>query len=425
MSLPKDLLDQLLSGYLDDALTADERNQVERLLQSNAEVADELAQLRDLRRSLQAVSRMDADIKLDAGFADRVLGAAVARAREEGLGDDHPLVRLSEQPSTSSASISPSRSAWRIAAVMVGLAASIVIAVLMLRPESGPDPNAIASSDPASIGRPEIEGAEATTDTIAAPSTGSTDTGTADIAAVTNDDSSTGTRALGPTEVTAPYSISPSDSIASSNTSPSNQSPATPERSAAGTASPATLDMPATPNLVAAGNPGPKTQTKAILVYDVKRTNRGRSDNAIGHAMTVAGIESSSRVDVTDAMADYVSGNLDVDVEDSTVLYLRSSMKQLDVFYGQLWADEEGVEVVRLALADSAPVLNVVDAISVNPVAIQHEGAAYELFSPSGAMDYLVHELSQLQYTDVDRTRTGNAVGSGPDVPSDILLLIR
>ena len=85
MSLPQDLLDQLLSGYLDDALTADEHIRVERLLRSDPDVAEDLRKLRELRHSLQVLSKVDSDIKLDPGFADRVLGAAVARAREEGL----------------------------------------------------------------------------------------------------------------------------------------------------------------------------------------------------------------------------------------------------------------------------------------------------------------------------------------------------
>ncbi len=156
MSLPKELLDQLLTGYLDDALTADERVRVEQLLHSNAEIAVELEQLRDLRRSLQVLSRVDSDIKLEQGFADRVLGAAVARAREEGLADDHPLIRLAEQPSTSPVVATPHSSSWRTAAILVGLAASIVIAVLVLRPQTEADPNMIANLDLPSVDRQDV-----------------------------------------------------------------------------------------------------------------------------------------------------------------------------------------------------------------------------------------------------------------------------
>ena len=57
MSLPKDLLDQLLSGYLDDALSADERDRVDQLLKTDDSVVEELAQLQDLRKSLQNIRR--------------------------------------------------------------------------------------------------------------------------------------------------------------------------------------------------------------------------------------------------------------------------------------------------------------------------------------------------------------------------------
>ena len=133
MSLPQVLLDQLLTGYLDDVLSTDERKRVETLLKTDASVAEELAQLQELRTALKAVSLADSDVRLDAGFADRVIDEAVARARVEGVSEDHPLMRVWDQPSSS---LSPANSsAWRMAAVMVGLAASIALAVMLLRPK--------------------------------------------------------------------------------------------------------------------------------------------------------------------------------------------------------------------------------------------------------------------------------------------------
>ena len=105
MSLPKEILEQLLSGYLDDALSADERARVERLIETDADAASQLEQLRDLRQALKEVSRADAGFKLPAGFADRVLDASVAAAASEGLSEDHPLVRLAEQPTSGRSAI--------------------------------------------------------------------------------------------------------------------------------------------------------------------------------------------------------------------------------------------------------------------------------------------------------------------------------
>ena len=123
MSIPSDLLDQLLTGYLDNALSPDERARVESLVESDPQVAADLAELRQLQKSLRSVAEADASIQLDTGFADRVLGAAVDRARSEGLGEDHPLVRLADQPSAPV----PSRNQsfpYQYAAVLIGLAAS-------------------------------------------------------------------------------------------------------------------------------------------------------------------------------------------------------------------------------------------------------------------------------------------------------------
>ena len=100
MSLSREILDQLLSGYLDDSLSADERARIERLLETDPEVARELEELRGIRGWLKDVAKADSVVTLPEGFSDRVLDAAVASAKSEGLSDDHPLVRLAEQPSS-------------------------------------------------------------------------------------------------------------------------------------------------------------------------------------------------------------------------------------------------------------------------------------------------------------------------------------
>ena len=58
MSLPRELLDQLLSGYLDDSLSADERARVEQLLQSDDEIVKELeARMKELDAEITANAR--------------------------------------------------------------------------------------------------------------------------------------------------------------------------------------------------------------------------------------------------------------------------------------------------------------------------------------------------------------------------------
>ena len=47
MSLPPALIDQLLTGYLDEVLSADELARVETLLETEPSIAEELAKLQD------------------------------------------------------------------------------------------------------------------------------------------------------------------------------------------------------------------------------------------------------------------------------------------------------------------------------------------------------------------------------------------
>ena len=73
MSLPPALIDQLLTGYLDEVLSADELARVETLLKTEPSIAAELVKLQEMRSALKAVALADSDIRLDAGFAERVI----------------------------------------------------------------------------------------------------------------------------------------------------------------------------------------------------------------------------------------------------------------------------------------------------------------------------------------------------------------
>ena len=405
MSLPKELLDQLLSGYLDDALTADERIRVEQLLQSDSEVANELEQLRALRQSLQALSRVDSDIRLEQGFADRVLGAAVARAQEEGLADDHPLVRLAEQPST--ATPSSSRSSWRVAATMVALAASIVIAVFMLRPSNEPDPGLVVQSETALepidvVDVPEVPEVESSLDIqddlgpMLAESTP---------AAIDNSPAPQ-TTTNNPSPVVDSSQTGPVDSVASADAAPSTPS----------------IPVPNEPALNI-----PMSQLGAILVVEVTRTEKGRENGVVANAMKYAKIEAADPKDVTDQIAGIVSGQVEEKLDDATVLFLQLPGKKFDLFYQRLWADEAGVAAIRMMIAMDPPLLEVADAVKVklDPTQVRHDEASVELMN-SPVVEHLAHELSQLPFRDVPRgTEFQGAPGTGPDVQAQVLVVVR
>ena len=422
MSLPQDLLDQLLSGYLDDALTADERIRVERLLQSDPDVAEELRKLRDLRHSLQVLAKVDSEIKLDPGFADRVLGAAVARAREEGLGDGHPLIQLAEQPSTSPSPRPSVLSNWQAAAVLVGLAASIVIAVVMLRPEmAGPQlltnleptlaPDATDVPQHLDVEGTEIDRSFAESGPIIAQ-TRPPEEARPDFEPVGQDEPRS-----------EPEGTALAQSVPSSDALP-RRGASTPEMESAVVADPAPSSSPGDLASASQLDPG-ELLGGAILVLEVVRTEAGRESNVVARAMETADIVRASRMEVTDKITDFVAANVDEQAKQASVLYLQLPAKQFDLFYQQLWADEQGIESVRMALAMNAPVVTqVVDV--VQPEAIRHEQAVYELFSRNGVIDQLAFALSQVDYPEFDRSRAPvNLIGSGADFKARVLVLIR
>ncbi len=400
MSIPRELLDQLLTGYLDDALSADERAHVQQLLNSDGEVVKELAQLRELRRSLQAVAKADSDIKLDPGFADRVLGAAVARASAEGLAEDHPLVRLAEQPSTTRTT--GDGSVWRVAGILVALAASIAIAVFTLRPAADDprfqiavvpdipivDPGAAVIPDPVGIVEPEREPSGVLDPGLIAsgsptgvePESGNPDGGTASVESVAG------------------------------NTDMDRAVPSTPEL--------------ATPELATTDLDSDAAGVGAILVLHIKRTNAGRESRAVIEAMRLASLAEASKKEVTSDMAGFVSETQEESGE-ASLLYLQAPAKNLDRFYLRLLSDEEGIESVGMSIAFKAPILRVVDALRAEPTAVRHQSASMELLSDEGVVEHIVAELRQLEFAPMNRGAMDLRPTKGADEIAQVLVLIR
>ena len=141
------MIDELLSAYLDDALSGDERLRVEQLLADDPKVSAEFDELKELRRSLRVLATAPASsYRLPDGFADRVVDFAVEQAKREGLDSDHPLLRIdSTRPS-----VLPIRGrsfGWRVAGVVAAVAASVALAMFSMSgnaPSNDPDANQVA-----------------------------------------------------------------------------------------------------------------------------------------------------------------------------------------------------------------------------------------------------------------------------------------
>lgn len=392
MSLPRELLDQLLTGYLDDALSADERARVEQLLQTDNQVVNELAQLREIRASLRTIAQSDAAIRLDAGFANRVLDAAVARARVEGLNEDHPLVRLAEQPS--SGSQSHSRSPARSAGLLVGLAASVAIAVVALRPsgdqmaENGSAPVLPTVADLGDGNPPTVPPAESKlVETQPEPFNKLVDSSPAPIP-----DPSTPVPVE--TKVAVAEVESPSPNLP--NESPNN-------------------------SMVVSATPEPALQLGAVMVLNVQLTPAGRDSGAVGKAMELASLKPATEKKVAENVANFAKNNLETSTE-ATVLFLRATTKNLDDFYLHLLSDQEGIQSVGLTISVDAPILAVASSL-IDPTQVQHGTATLELLR-NGVVDELTQELEQLPYTPLN-SEFKNIPTNGADEVSQILVLVR
>ncbi len=436
MSIPSDLFDQLLTGYLDDALSPDERARVESLLQSNPQVSADLAELRAMQASLREIADLDSTIRLDAGFADRVLGAAVDRARTEGLNEDHPLVRLTDQPSSNSAPTGRI-SLYRYAGVMVGLAASIAIAVFALRGDPSDDkPLALAGitqpenaeRERAAIGRSGDLESSSTDESIVGIDSFNAD-------GVDAGETETGREAPEPMLEAIATVDRPTTDVPSADVPcrvramcpvldvPSADVPSVDARSF--DASKAGLSQ----NIAsqAAKQQQPAVQLGAILVLEVRLTAAGQMSNAIASSMRTAGLQPADEKALPGELAEQLASSDEpiVPEGDMTVLYLQATAKKLDRFYLSLLADQAGVESVGMSLAVNAPILQIVRSLTPDPTTIRHANTSLELSSEQSVVGDLAGQLSRLDFAPLSRETATAMSQNDPDEPAQILLLVR
>ena len=398
MSLPPALIDQLLTGYLDEVLSADELARVETLLKTEPSIAAELVKLQEMRSALKAVALADSDIRLDAGFAERVIDEAVMRARSEGVSDEHPLLRMDKQPVVYAPNVTAS-STWRIAAVMVGLAASIALAVFLMRSEQKLEPGdsnpQIAEVKPVTPQRGTADDSESQLDPASV------------IAAVPSTNLGAGSK------VDLPGVNTTKDEIQRSQLD---------QNSVAGM-----------PNLGTESNANgrstepvglePAATLGAILVINVELTAEGRERDVFNAAMKRAGLKASSQKKISDEIVGITENPSLQKPEGAAVVYLQAPAKDLDRLYLGLMADRVGVKSVGMSLAMDAPVMRAINAVRQDPTTVRHESSSLQLLSDDDTMAQLTDTLLRLEFMGM---RNGVAVPStGGDQMAEILLLVK
>ncbi|WP_231615303.1 anti-sigma factor family protein [Novipirellula artificiosorum] len=433
MSVPKDLLETMLSAYMDDALSSDETTRVEQMLESEPEVARQLKEMQQIRASLRHVWDQDRSIRLPKHFAQAVIESTVSRGRAEGLADDHPVMRLAEQPSPirSGTSVLQVRPAWwKMAASIVAVAASVTIAFVALRPDPQTAPVALAdprARDLADSDLASVDGVPSNSPTVdaIAPSQDRR----VDVPEMENpvaDDT--------PAPMIAVTDPSPSRSDTSLNADAANLLADSIPVNVADSKQPATADS----RLVLPGRqPEPVMSVAAILILDVRQTMEGRDSRAVEKALEEGGISLASRKEIDEDVVRFAqksAGTSASDASSATVLYLEAPAKKLDQFFLNLVADRQGIESVGLGMANDTPLMAMVESFqSVDPTQVRDAATSWRLDLGNAGIDGLVGHLSDRPFarTPKDASETGLAAGMGSlfgdesaDVISRVLVVV-
>ncbi|WP_442506872.1 anti-sigma factor family protein [Novipirellula sp. SH528] len=449
MSVPKDILDSLLSAYMDDALSADERTRVDQMLRDDASVVSELEQLKQLRQSLQQIRDEDRNVKLPANFAQSVIEATVARGRAEGLSDDHPVMRLSEQPSPM---VTRERtSVWRIVAPLAAIAASLAIAFFATRPGVDVDPVALINPEVDKIATAEDLTPTATPETASNPNSAAADPGAAmivDASGGNKKDIVANSDAVASANVPSAIATPGPDGVGIEKVDqdPSNQDTGNQDTGNQDTgmkiAAVSPIAKAVGPNAAVKRNDTKPAAAdvvaiKAMLVLDVRRTMDGRNTRSVESAMELAGIDTASRKAVDENVVRFANENKsdNENASSASVLYLEAPAKQLDQFILRLIADEQGIESVSMTIANDPPLVAMIQSLrDVDPTTVTHS-TSWQLDAGANGTNALASHLSDRPYVRLNSATANMAVAgsvnesgsasTSSDIIGRVLVIVR
>ena len=431
----EDQMNQLLSEYLDDALDADESQSLQQWLLEDPTLAKRLAVMSDLKVALQELGNQSTGASLPPGFSELVLTAAVARAREEGVSETHPLMKLSERPIVASVMMPSRVSSHRLIAAVLALAACIGLLIVVI--DRDDDKVGVADSLITDSGRDEVPGKPSPREDIAdtsAPSIVKPLSSEQQVVMESNESVPSSSESLAATEIASSVTTS-SDSIAKGLIEEMSESAVVSDL--------ARGDLDTSQSVVRERQKEvTSVMLGAVLVLELRRTEVGQQEQCVREALAEVGIRQSNRVAVEPEILEAIvssSGNpADISPENSglavrqadskktkaSVLYLQLTAKQFDRFYQLVWSDQRGVDSLAMSLAMDAPVIGLVDSLRRDPTAVQHDATAFEVGQSENQS--LVEHLSDLPFTVLNRGQSDvPMVGSGEDLQTQVLLLVR
>lgn len=439
MSLPREIREELLSAYLDDALRGDERTRVEQLLATDEDAKRLFEQMREIRASTKAAMRSNR--RPAAGLSRRVIATAMARAEQTGLPAEHHVRVAASRGGKAKAS--PRRN-WNRqygpAAVALTLAASLLLAVTLWNADSKQDlpggtnqPGGIANLAPAEAGAPRDLAAEGIAD------------------AENRVEVSSDAGSLADAEKTSTVLPDEAPMEFPSNEGPAAEALATAEMDRTGRDNEQATREDPTESMAAdreanQGLDGPAAMlaTQAVMMFEVEQTEAGRANNAVLQAMRNAGIQADLKQRVTDAVVGYLQkAQLVADGGDTgdqaaasspvSVVYVEASGKQLDQFMLSLFKDTEQVARIGWNLAMDAPVVDAATQIEkIVATDVRHAestSAAWQLVTGDAQQGFAApgagREFFPINRSDPSGWEAVGSADTGPDIRSKLLILIR
>lgn len=380
MSSPESERELLLNASLDGELNAEEQAKLEQWLREDPGFAKRRESFSQQRTLLRQALAGDRGKKLDRGFADRVVHAAIAQAQAEGLDRSHPLIRLAKSGSsdTWAADTVSARRWWRQAGTAAALAASLLVVVFVARRSSeGPQGSAtileIAQhemAETAAVDRIASSGSRGAGGDLDPPLIPDPSAVAANRSAVSPEPMSPEPRNEGASR-TIDASARVSDPIALSPRAPSPNS---------GGAVPGRVKP-------AAANP-----LKAVMVVSIEVTPEGKASLALVEALRAEKIRIAADgmlpAEVINQLTSDGMIRLSQDGEGGKLYFVQASTLQLDRFVTRLLADQQSFASFSLGIATDAQVLASVNSLAIEPLApdaVAGESAAEGEDRPDGS----------------------------------------
>jgi|GEM_PF-3674837 len=423
MSLPSEKIEWLLNEYLDDALQGADLAFVQQALAEDAEASERLDALRRERAERLAAMQTDPrfeHVRLGAGFSERVLQAI---AREQAVANESaPSVsRKSQDPTERIALAERDRPVrWQRGVVIaVGLAAAFLLAVTLF-----PRPKAteVAQREETPAERQQEKTPERTP-AVVQGSQRSDQNAAPDMMEVANADT-----VASPSDTATPQVA---DAL-----------PVVEELDPQVAAMPAmNLDVAvdngsaSSPDQVAVPGQDPRMPLNVVMVFEVTRTELGKSNGAVMEALRAAGIDVRARQPVDQKVVGFLQqakivGNQD-DSERAAIVYIEASGKALDRFMVSMFTDTDHIGQIRWNMAMDPPLLAAVKQLHrFTETEVRHaadDSAAWQLVSGEGReADFRVHSDARPL---LPLKREGwDAVGSASqetDIQGRLILLVR